>query len=66
MTLITQLGGLYMNKELKALDIIDKRNVNIGWLKLSDNCAKYNLGVGTNQRLKRTEYLLIKEVLKYE
>ena len=55
-----------MNKELKALDIIDKRNVNIGWLKLSDNCAKYNLGVGTNQRLKRTEYQLIKGVLKYE
>ena len=50
--------------ELKALEIIKEKRVDIGWLIRSENCSKYNLGVGTQQALKKTEYDLLKEVLK--
>ena len=55
-----------IEKELKALDIINKKDVQIWWLKDSDSCAHYNRAVGTNQRLKRTEYDLVKGVLTCE
>ena len=50
-------------KYKKALEIIKDKRVDIGWLIRSENCSKYNLGVGTNQRLNTTEYNLLKEVL---
>lgn len=50
-------------KKSNALEIINEKWVDIRWLKESENCSKYNLGVGTTQHLKRTEYLLLKEIL---
>ena len=52
-----------IEKELKALEIIKEKRVDIGWLIRSANCSKYNLGVGTTQHIKTTEYDLLKEVL---
>ena len=53
-----------IKKELQALEIIKEKRVDIGWLIISKNCSKYNLGVGSRQALKHTEYDLLKEVLK--
>ena len=53
-----------IEKELKALEIIKEKRVDIGWLIRSKNCSKYNLGVGRSQALKKKEYDLLKEVLK--
>ena len=53
----------YIEKELKALEIIKEKRVDIGWLIRSENCSKYNLGVGSSQALKKQEYDLLKEVL---
>ena len=50
-------------KKSNALDIINEKWVDIRWLKESENCSKYNLGVGTSQHLKRNEYVLLKEIL---
>ena len=55
---------LLIEKELKALEIIKEKRVDIGWLIRSKNCSKYNLGVGSSQALKKEEYNLLKEVLK--
>ena len=55
---------LLIEKELKALEIIKEKRVDIGWLIRSENCSKYNLGVGSSQALKKEEYNLLKEVLK--
>ena len=52
-----------IEKELKALEIIKEKRVDIGWLIRSENCSKYNLGVGESQALKKQEYNLLKEVL---
>ena len=51
-------------KELKVLEIIKEKRVDIGWLIRSENCSKYNLGVGSSQALKKEEYDLLKEVLR--
>ena len=53
-----------IRKELKALEIIKEKRVDIGWLIRSENCSKYNLGVGESQALKKEEYDLLKEVLR--
>ena len=53
-----------IEKELLALEIIKEKRVDIGWLIRSENCSKYNLGVGSSQALKKEEYNLLKEVLK--
>ena len=53
-----------IEKELKALEIIKEKRVDIGWLIRSKNCSKYNLGVGESQALKKEEYDLLKEVLR--
>ena len=53
-----------IEKELKALEIIKEKRVDIGWLIRSKNCSKYNLGVGSSQSLKKEEYNLLKEVLR--
>ena len=53
-----------IRKELKALEIIKEKRVDIGWLIRSENCSKYNLGVGESQALKKQEYDLLKEVLR--
>ena len=47
----------------KALEIIVDKLVDIAWLRKSKNCAWYNRGVGFNQRLKRTQYELVKEII---
>ena len=52
-----------IEKELKSLEIIKEKLVDIGWLIRSENYSKYNLGVGSSQALKRNEYNLLKEVL---
>ena len=48
---------------IKSLEIIKDKKVDIPWLKKSENYSKYNLGVGSNQALKKTEYMLLKEIL---
>ena len=50
-------------REIKALEIIKEKRVDIGWLIRSQNYSKYNLGVGSSQALKKNEYDLLKEVL---
>ena len=55
---------LIIEKELKALEIIKEKRVDIGWLIRSQNYSKYNLGVGSSQALKKQEYDLLKEVLR--
>ena len=52
-----------IEKELKALEIIKEKIVDIGWLIRSENYSKYNLGVSESQALKKAEYDLLKEVL---
>lgn len=52
-----------IEKSLKALEIIKEKRVDIGWLIRSENCSKYNLGVGESQALKKKQYDLLKEVL---
>ena len=52
-----------IEKELKALKIINEHEINVYWLKTSPNLSRYNLAVGTNQALKKDEYDLLKEVL---
>ena len=52
-----------IRKELKALEIIKEKRVDIGWLIRSEKYSKYNLGVGSSQALKKQEYDLLKEVL---
>lgn len=47
----------------KALEIIVDKCVDIGWLIRSENCSKYNLGVGASQALKRKEYEKLKEIM---
>ena len=53
-----------IDKELKTLEIIKEKRVDIGWLIRSENYSKYNLGVGSSQALKKQEYDLLKEVLR--
>ena len=52
-----------IEKSLKALEIIKEKRVDIGWLIRSENCSKYNLGVGESQALKKKQYDLLKEIL---
>lgn len=47
-----------------CLQLIKDKNVDTLWLLKSENCSKYNLGVGTEQRLKKTQYDMLKEILK--
>ena len=53
-----------IENDLRVLEIIKEKRVDISWLIRSKNCSKYNLGVGTSQALKKKEYDLLKEVLK--
>lgn len=55
--------GIILNRKLKALKIIKEKCVDVGWLIRSKNYSKYNLGVGSKQALKKSEYDLLKEVL---
>ena len=52
-----------MAKQDEILRIIKEKMVDIAWLLKSENCSKYNLGVGSNQALKKPQYDLLKEVL---
>ena len=52
-----------VRKNLTALEIIKEKRVDIGWLSVSLNCSRYNLGVGKSQALKKKEYDLLKEIL---
>ena len=51
-------------KHDKALEIIIIKVVDIQWLMKCENASTYNRGVGSMQRLKRTEFKLLKEVVK--
>ena len=51
-----------IEKELKAIDILKEKNIDIYWLKTSPNLSRYNLAVGTRQKLKKSEYEMLKEV----
>ena len=51
-------------KALKALKIISEKDINVFWLKKSPNVSRYNLAVGTERKLKKAEYDLLKELLK--
>ena len=52
-------------KKLKALEIIKKKEVDIGWLKRAKDLREYNSGMGINSysALTQEEYDLLKEVL---
>lgn len=52
-----------IEKELKALEIIRTKHVDISWFITSKNRSTYNLGVGGIHELKKKEYDLLKEVL---
>ena len=52
-----------IEKELKALEIIRTKHVDIHWLISSKNRSRYNLGVGEREELKKKEYDLLKEVM---
>lgn len=49
--------------KLRALEIIKDKRVDTCWLRRAENLSRYNLGVGTNQALKKAQYDLLKEVL---
>ena len=55
-----------IEKELKALDIIQEKNVDIRGIKLTKDVHKYNLIFPTalNEFLEEQEYHLLSEVLK--
>jgi hypothetical protein len=53
-----------LENSLKALEIIKEKRMDIYWLQTSPNLSHYNLAVGTNQKLKKAEYELLKEILK--
>lgn len=66
---LKQMNGLVSKlanneKKLKALEIIVNKVVDIQWLMKCENASTYNRGVGSMQRLKRTEFKLLKEVVK--
>ena len=46
--------------EKEILKIIKDKLVDIHWLLNSVSCGVYNMGVGTNQKLKKKEYEMIK------
>ena len=54
-----------IEKELKALEIIKERDVDVGWLKRAGNLYHYNMGMGIKSygALIQEEYDLLKEVL---
>ena len=56
-----------IEKSLKALDIISKKNVNIYFLKITNNYIDYNKLFISLSHLKLTlgEFILLKEVLKW-
>lgn len=52
-------------KEFKrVVRLITSKVVNYYWLKFSENVGRYNMAVGTSQRLKQTEYKMLKEFFK--
>lgn len=57
-----------IEKELKALEIIDKKNVNVGCLKRSESAGSYNYKMDESRdkckSLTQDEFDLLKEVMK--
>ena len=58
-----------IEKELKALEIINNKHVNIYWLKLADNLSEYNyfvadLPTNSTEDFTEEEFKLLKEVVK--
>ena len=52
-----------IEKELKVLEIIKKKEVNLAWLTYVDNVGSYNKGSFIGSYLTQEEYGLLKEVL---
>ena len=52
-----------IQKELKALEIIKKKNVEVKWLKIAATLEGYNMDKDNSDKLTREEYDLINEVL---
>ena len=54
-----------IEKRLKALEVIDNKNVDIGYLKRTNTLIEYNgvIGTSTHNSLSQQEYDLLKEVL---
>ena len=54
------------DKKLKALEIIKKKDVDVGWLKRAKDLNEYNNGMGINSysALTKEEYDLLKGWLK--
>ena len=67
----TETKKAYLNayntieKELKALEIIKEKDVDVGWLKRAGNLYHYNMGMSIKSygALDQEEYDLLKEVL---
>lgn len=51
-------------REIKALEIIKKKKVNVLWLLESTSCYSFNLAIYKDHKLSRKEYRFLKEVLK--
>ena len=52
-----------IEKELKALEIIKKKEVNVAWFTYVDNLEDYNKGKFIGSYLTQEEYDFLKEVL---
>lgn len=54
-----------IEKELKAFEIANTKDVDIGWLKRAKDLSQYNSGMGVNSysALTQEEYRLLKEEL---
>ena len=55
-----------IEKELKALEIIIEKNVEVKWLKIAATLEGYNMDKDNSDKLTREEYDLINEVFKNE
>ena len=53
-----------IEKELKALKIIKKKEVNVAWFTYVDNLEDYNKGKFIGSYLTQDEFDLLKEVMK--
>lgn len=52
-----------IEKELKALEIIKSKEVNVAWLTYTDGLKEYNCGKFIGSYLTQEEYDLLREVL---
>ena len=48
----------------KAINLIKEKNVDVYWLRKSPSLPRYNIAVGSEQRLLKKEYNLLKEIFE--